>query len=440
MKDVVVIPIRVQESLVRTLTGVGASTWIVPDDFQVPAAVKAQLVRYSTSPDVRFQIPELAAAYRVATEIERLGAAVTSVHAPRAEGIVYLASRSRTLSAVKFTLYGEETKFEDAWIDRARAIYLHMESNAISERAQTRPDKKFSVTAVIPVFNLHQYLEQTLASLEVQSRKIDEILIVDDGSDNVQTIQVLKTIEASRRAKIVWKPHTGLSATRNHGITLAKSSHILTLDADDCIRPTFVERALEQLSTDAGVVLATSMVSCFSEDVDEATGGWCPLGFDRDLLTVYNFASCATAIMPRDVLIDVGGYDESFAAYEDWELYCRLAKRGNAAVIPEFLIDVRIRPDSMMRTLPRIVHETLRARIIEKHGGLAVNPSFAMRLLQSEYVEFYRGMVADPNVAAKELIQSQLRYRLADKVNDSLKKLGVQGAIKMAGEEWSKRS
>ncbi len=431
---------RVHESLVRTLAGVGASTWVVPDDFQVPATVKAKVVRYSTAADVRFQIPELAVAFRVAAEISKLGSAVTTVHAPRAGGSVFLASRSKKLSAVNFKLYGEATTFEDAWIDRARAIYLHMESNAIGKPAGAETAKDFSVTAVIPVFNLHQHLEQTVTSLEAQTREIDEILIVDDGSDNAQTVQTLKRLEGSERARIIWKPHTGLSATRNHGIKLATSSHILTLDADDCIRPTFVEKALQSLRSDAGVVLATSMVSCFSEDVDEATGGWCPLGFDRDLLTVYNFASCATAIMPRNVLLELGGYDESFAAYEDWELYCRLAQHGNAAVIPEFLIDVRIRPDSMMRTLPRIVHETLRARIIEKHGALALNPSFAMRLLQSEYVEFYRGMVADPNVAAKELIQSQLRYRLADKVNDSLKKLGVQGAIKMAGEEWSKRS
>lgn len=422
------------------LAAAGASTWIVPDSFQVPASVKVQVVRYSTTADVRFQIPELAAAFRVAAEIEKLGDEAIRVHVPRAEGISYLACRSRALSAVQFKLYGEGTKFDEAWIDRARAIYLHMESNAVTERPQIRTDKKFSVTAVIPVFNLHHYLEHALASLEAQTCKVDEILIVDDGSDNAQTIQALKKLAASGRAQVIWKPHTGLSATRNHGIKLARSSHILTLDADDCIRSTFVERALEQMSSDSTVVLATSMVSCFSDDVDAATGGWCPLGFDRDLLTVYNFASCATAIMPRDVLIELGGYDETFAAYEDWELYCRLAKCGNAAVIPEFLIDVRIRPDSMMRTLPRIVHETLRARIIEKHGGLAVNPSLAMRVLQSEYVEFYRGMVADPNVAAKELIQSQLRYRLADKVNDSLKKLGVQGAIKMAGEEWSKRS
>ena len=64
MKDVVVIPLRVQESVVRTLTGVQASTWIVPDDFQVPAGITTKVVRYSTATDVRFQIPELAAAYR----------------------------------------------------------------------------------------------------------------------------------------------------------------------------------------------------------------------------------------------------------------------------------------------------------------------------------------------------------------------------------------
>ncbi len=438
MKDVVVIPLRVQENVVRTLRNVGASTWIVPDDFQMPDAVKAKVVRYSTALDIRFQIPELAAASRAAAEINKLGDAVT-VHAPRAGGIVYLASRN-TRQRTQFELHGEATTFDEAWIDRARAIYLHMEANAISKLPRVLPCKDFSVTAVIPVFNLHQYLERTLASLESQTREIDEILIVDDGSDNAQTVEALKELEGTERARIVWKPHTGLSATRNHGINLAKSSHILTLDADDCIRPTFVERAIERLSSDESVVLATSMVSCFSDDVDEATGGWCPLGFDRDLLTVYNFASCATAIMPRALLLEVGGYDESFAAYEDWELYCRLASRGKAAVIPEFLIDVRIRADSMLRTLPRIMHESLRSRIIEKHGGLALNPSFAMRLLQSEYVEFYRGVMVDPNVAARELIQSQLRYRLADKVNDSLKKLGVQGAIKMAGEEWSKRS
>ena len=297
------------------------------------------------------------------------------------------------------------------------------------------------MSAVVPVYNLHQYLDETLQSLFEQTRPVDEILVVDDGSDQPLTVAALRVLETrEKRVKVLWKPHSGLAATRNYGIEHATSSHILTLDADDRIRPTFVEQTLRQFREGKNLTLATSMVSCFSEAVDVPSGGWCPLGFDRDMGSVYNFSSCATAIMPREILARVGGYDESFPAYEDWELYCRLMRLGEAAVVPEFLIDVRIRGDSMLRRLPRIMHETLRARIMEKHGDLAMNPGLAMRLLQSEYVDFFSGVLVDPSDRAREMVQSQLRYRLADVVNDGLKKLGVQKVIKKAAEGWSERT
>ena len=418
--------------------------WIVPESSAelVRARIPDAVVQsFSAAPDMRFQTPELLASHRAYTELKKLSGEIL-IHAPLAEGISYFAVQAGRREWTSKS-HGGPTQFAEPWIDRARATLLHTEDVVAAAAANRETchaasgatDKRVTVSAVVPVFNLHQYLDQTLTSLRAQTRELLEILVVDDGSTDAGTIAELRKLETDRGSsgpelRVIRKPHSGLSATRNVGISHARGTHILTLDADDLIRPTFVAEMVALYERSPDLLLATSLVSCFVESPAEATGGWCPLGFERRMLPVFNFASCATALMPRDAVLAAGGYDHTLPAYEDWDLYCRLAQRGKSAVVPEFLIDVRIRPDSMLRSMSRTMHETLRARIMREYPSLSTDPGFSLRLLQSEFVDLYRGELLDPIREARALIESQLRYRLADAVNDGLKKVGVQKLVK----------
>jgi GT2 family glycosyltransferase len=407
----------------------------------------------------RFQCDELAASLGLCRGLRGLAAKteLDLVSIPARDGVAYFALRARrgglAFSGTQFSLRGQPASAPTC-LDRPAAITDHMrrwcsretsnESRAVAPGVAT-PGEPGSlsiageiVSAIVPVYNLHQYLPEVLASLLGQSRPPDEILIADDGSTDPETLAALARLD-EKTVRVLKLPHRGLAATRNAAIREARGAWVLTLDADDLIERTFIELSLAAVRADPALSMVTSLVSCFDESPTLPTGGWCPLGFDRDMLGVFNFASCATALLRRDALLAAGGYDETLPAYEDWDLYCALAERGlSAAVLPEFLVHVRIRPDSMLRTLRRATHEQLRARIAAKHPELVEHPDRALRLLQGEYVRWHdletQGHEAffppDPEALARQIVRKELRYRLADRCNSALKKLGVHAMIK----------
>jgi hypothetical protein len=126
------------------------------------------------------------------------------------------------------------------------------------------------------------------------------------------------------------------------------------------------------------------MVSYFVEQPGTASRV-AAAGADRDLLTVMNCGGAASgSLIRREHALEVGGYDTWLTSYEDWDLWCRLAKAGRrGTVIPEFLLHYRVRPDSMYRTIAASRNHALHAYILRQHPDLAMNPPRAQRMLLS---------------------------------------------------------
>lgn len=178
-------------------------------------------------------------------------------------------------------------------------------------------------------------------------------------------------------------------------------------------------------------------------------------------------------LMDRDFLAEVK-YDEWLTAYEDWDMYCSHAERGKlSVVVPEFLFYYRVRPQSMLRVDGIPKHDQLRSYLINKHPRLAKDPAFAMWLLFGESLEqrlqlaWYQeehtrlatrvaqleghpvgdlphpphapnSLDAMADLRAKAIIEENIRYRLADHVNNMLKSLGVQRGVKNVMKKVSK--
>lgn len=244
------------------------------------------------------------------------------------------------------------------------------------------------VSVVIPFHNMASLLPEAIASAAAQTHRPVEIVLVDDGSTDRESVALVEQLE--RRApegdvplRVVRQAQRGLSGARNAGVRAARGDWIVPLDADDLLEPRFIEAALEVLERDPGLVMVTSWMSCFERTPEEPTVAFVPLGLDRDMLAVLNVASSCTALLRRDVLEQTGGYEESLTAFEDWDLYCTLAELGcRGAVVPEFLIQNRIRPDSMLRRLSTADRESLEARVRARHPKLAEHPDRARRMLE----------------------------------------------------------
>jgi glycosyltransferase involved in cell wall biosynthesis len=298
-----------------------------------------------------------------------------------------------------------------------------------------------TVSVIVPVYNLHQFLPDTLRSVREQKGVAVETIIVDDGSTDPATIAAIEALERAggtseeSSLRVVRIAHAGLSAARNAGVAAARGRYVLPLDADDMLAPGAIEKLVAAAERHPDAPFVTAPLRSFTSDPEKPVAGWVPLGGDASLMPVMNAASSCVAIMERERVEAMGAYDTSFPAYEDWDLYCRLVgEHGPGEVVPEFLVLHRLRGESMMHTLSRKRHHLLRARMMAKYRSLTDESGRTARFMLGDSVslEETSGPIDHATVErrARELIRQNIRYRWADAINRVLKRLGVHAVVK----------
>ena len=208
----------------------------------------------------------------------------------------------------------------------------------------TAPVAEGKVSIVIPCFNHGAMLREALASLEeVRNENLLEVIIVDDGSFDAETIRILKEV-AEAGYKVVSQPNGGLGAARNAGIRGAKGEFILPLDSDNRLRRVYLEQGVSLLKENPslGVIYADA------EYFGEKTGRWQVQEFDLLSLIRMNFID-ACALYRKALWEGVGGYDEQmpWMGLEDWDFWLRVACHGGSFFhLPAVGFDYRVRSDS----------------------------------------------------------------------------------------------
>lgn len=221
------------------------------------------------------------------------------------------------------------------------------------------------ISVVIPCYNDGRYLPETIGHLRKQTYQHFEIIIVNDGSTDQETLHILDQL-SSEGIQVLHKANGRMSSARNHGVRAAKGEILVTLDADDHFAPDFFQKGLAALQQDPNAAVVTSHMKMFGE----STGISKPRGGDQ-----YNFlfsSECPACAMVRKSCWDaVGGYDESMTmGYEDWEFYIRITQQGwTVAVIPEVLFFYRQTQKSTHKnsTIPN--RESIIRYIVEKHAA-----------------------------------------------------------------------
>ena len=102
------------------------------------------------------------------------------------------------------------------------------------------------VSVIIPCFNQGAYLQEAVDSVLAQTFQDFEILVVDDGSTDEETVKILKEYDRPK-TRVIRTENQGLSAARNTGIHEAQGIYILPLDADDKIGKGYLEDAVRIL-------------------------------------------------------------------------------------------------------------------------------------------------------------------------------------------------
>lgn len=235
-----------------------------------------------------------------------------------------------------------------------RYVALH-ESRRRPQRTRPADASTPLVSVVIPYYKMSEFVEETVRSITAQTHPRIELLLVNDGSFAHEDA-ILDELAARYPLSLLTQPNSGLGAARNFGVAQARGRYVLPLDADNLIAPTFVERCVEVLEANRSVAYVTS----WSRYVDELgapldasrESGYQPIGNESGLIDGWNVAGDAAAVVRRRIF-DLGfEYSQDLTSFEDWHFYLELHRAGHyGRVIPDRLLDYRVRRDSMIREI-----------------------------------------------------------------------------------------
>jgi glycosyltransferase involved in cell wall biosynthesis len=180
------------------------------------------------------------------------------------------------------------------------------------------------ISIIIPCFNQAEYLEDALISVQNQTFKNWECIIINDGSpDNTEEI-AKEWIENDKRFKYLFQENGGVSSARNLGISNAKGEFILPLDADDKISSEYISRTMEVYTQNPD----SRLVYCQAKKMGENEVNWNLPSFKLSDLAKENIIF-VSGIFKRKDAMNIGGYDRNMVyGLEDWEFWISLLKSG----------------------------------------------------------------------------------------------------------------
>ncbi|HLD60946.1 MAG TPA: glycosyltransferase family A protein [Patescibacteria group bacterium] len=219
--------------------------------------------------------------------------------------------------------------------------------------------QKLLISIVIPVYNHAHTLERCLRSIEGQTYRPIEVIIVDDGSTDSLS-EVLNKLQFNFSPTVIRQENMGAAAARNRGFKEATGEYIIFWDADTLARPEMLEKLLRALEGDKTAAYAYCRFKF----------GWKKMKsqeFNGEDLKSYNYID-TTSLVRRNVLSSLleggagevlgnalqyiptplfrgdasGPFDESLKRFQDWDLWLTLLEQGKSGVFVSEVLYTKI--------------------------------------------------------------------------------------------------
>ena len=244
------------------------------------------------------------------------------------------------------------------------------------------------ISVVCPTYNSEKFVEETLLCVFHQTRLPDELILIDDGSDD-ETVQVLKNVTFHYRERvkciIIENKHRGPGAARNEGIKVATGDWIAFLDSDDIWYPKKLAEVEKSVIRDKGINFI-----CHSEISRSLNGKpkrldyhqkYDPLNPRPQQLFHANLFSTSAVVCKWDLLVDGGGFDEYLMSAQDYELWLRLSPTIDVFFLNECLGEYIHRSDNISSgNLKKRFKNEL--KIAYKHRQLVNKSRFVFRIIR----------------------------------------------------------
>lgn len=266
--------------------------------------------------------------------------------------------------------------------------------NTESVSSQTTGTASPVVSVVMPCYNSAAFIEQSVRSVLNQSFHDFELIVVNDGSSD-SSLEILQSIKDPRLV-VISQPNSGVMATRNHGLMVARGEYVAFLDADDKWREDFIERMLAALLARPDAALAY----CGWQNVGlpgARANPFIPPDYETPEKVEKLLWECRWpihAVLVRHKFIkDAGGFDETVATAEDYWLWLRIAPQNPVVRVPE-VMSYYIHHGNQRSTAKNLLRKGLdRWRI--RRAFVAHYPDYVAHLSRAQIRDLTHGRLLD---------------------------------------------
>lgn len=210
------------------------------------------------------------------------------------------------------------------------------------------------VSVIISTYNRPDKVLNAIRSVLVQSHQDLEVIVVDDGSKKSLDVEkkISGTFSDSRLRYIRLPKNSGCqSVPKNEGIKQSTGDYIAFLDDDNTFRQDHLSALVRVLDHNQHIHVAYGDRMIHLPNGKSEVGVY--LNYDRSVLLSRNYIDTSDSLIRRGCLEYVGGWDERYKRFLDWNLYIRLAKAGYEFLrVPTIITDYYITEDALSTKPP----------------------------------------------------------------------------------------
>ena len=225
-------------------------------------------------------------------------------------------------------------------------------------------NKKLTVSVLLTNYNHSKYLPDSLGGICSQSRRADEIIVVDDGSTD-DSLKIIRNFQKKYKniTVLVNKKNRGALYSIDRALKAARQDFIVWASADDRLLPDFLKENMAALEANPQAHISFSQLATFQDGSRQITS-FSPqkdgLAFDfgrrphflgpeamlERLNKSYLWLSSNTAVVRRDTLLEMGGFIPELRWHADWLALYAVALRHGTYVVPNTLAAMRVLPQT----------------------------------------------------------------------------------------------
>jgi len=219
-----------------------------------------------------------------------------------------------------------------------------------------------NLTILLPVRNGLSYLSGAIKSIEANTRDGDQILVVDDGSEDGTREALEDWANSNGLVEILTNPGRGLVDALNYGVSQAKYEWIARFDVDDIYSDQRLAMQCANITPDSVAIFSDYEIVTN----DGFSLGVIPSAISHPYVYLSLIKGSRTAhpsvLMKKSAVIGVGGYRQEDFPAEDLSLWIRLGRIGQLTSVPQSLLHYRLNGGS--------ISATKRTKMLQKSGEL----------------------------------------------------------------------